>query len=611
MLQMKTWRPSASVVIWLVASFIAVASCSLFFYATQLDGEYVPLGNDSFYHARRILDTVRDPGAFYQFDAKIHAPEGSLLPWPWGYDYLMAQIVRGGLALGLSTDPMAILIWIPTAAVLIAMALLIVVARRLGLSTWPTALAALCLALAPTTQFLFGTGQIDHHYAEMIMVLAALAAGLRWCAEPNDRWAAVRLAAVLGIAPAIHNGLFILQVPILAVLFVRWLQGHAPARRSVLCFAVVLVAMTTAILVPSQAFREGRFEFYALSWFHGYIAVCTALVATFLGSFARSRRTLLALAIVAVISLLPILAQVRMASAFVAGTLKWLDAIAEMKSPVDAAFTPEGALIITQIYSYLIWLAPATFLLCVVQCWRERQSERLLFWVSAAAGLALLSTQIRMHYFGDYALYLPWLVVANDYVRVQPHRAKTVFLLTSLALVMLYVPVLRHQLVAPVVTANDGTFKDTRPIYAALGKACAEDPGIVLADNNAGHYIRYYSDCSVIVDNFLLTPQDFAKMDRVAQLFAGSAQQVLRAAPEVKYVLVRALDIHRAADPSKGYDYSFFYDGTPQLAIDLLLSPVTRVPPEYVLIDEIRFPGADNITYARLYKLQPSARVGK
>jgi hypothetical protein len=601
---MKTWRPSASVLIWLVTSFIAVASCSLSFYATQLDGEVVPLGNDSFYHARRILDTVRDPGAFYQFDAKIHAPEGSLLPWPWGYDYLMAQIVRGGLALGLSSDPMAILIWIPTAAVLLAMALLIFVARRVGLSTWPTALAALCLALTPTTQFLFGTGQIDHHYAEMIMVLAALAAGLSWCAAPNDRWAAVRLAAVLGLAPAIHNGLFILQVPILAVLFVRWLQGQAPARRPLLWFAVVLVAMTTAILVPSQAFREGRFEFYALSWFHGYIAVCTGLVATFLGSFARNRRTLLALAIVAVIAVLPILAQMRMAGAFVAGTLKWLDAVAEMRSPLDAAFTREGALIISHIYSFLIWLAPATLLLCLVQCWRERQSERLLFWVSAAAGLALLSTQIRMHYFGDYALYLPWLVMANDYVRAQPHRAKTVFLLTSLALVMLYVPVLRHQLVAPLVTANDSTFKDTRTIYGPLGKACAEDPGIVLADNNAGHYIRYYTECSVLVNNFLLTPLDFAKMDKAERLFGGSARQLLTAAPEVKYVLVRPLNITKNA--TAGYDYSFFYTQKPRLATDLLLSPPERVPPEYELIDEIRFAEADNIPYARLYKIRRS-----
>ncbi|HEY7642923.1 MAG TPA: hypothetical protein VH814_24535 [Steroidobacteraceae bacterium] len=607
---MKSWRPSASFVIWLIVSTIAVLSCSLLYYATQLNGESVPLGIDSFYHARRILDTVRDPSVFYQFDAKIHAPEGSLLPWPWGYDYLMARIVRVGLALGLSRDPMAILIWIPTAAVPIAIALLIVVARRLGLSTWPTALAALCLALAPTTQFLFGTGQIDHHYAEMIMVLAALAAGLSWCAAPNDRWAPVRLAAVLGIAPAIHNGLFILQVPILAVLFVRWLQGPVPARRSLLTFAVVLLAVTTAILLPSLAFREGRFEFYALSWFHGYIAACTALVAAFFGFFARSRRTLALLAFLGVLALLPILEQARLAGAFVAGTLKWLDAIAEMRSPVDAALTHDGALIVTQIYSLLIWLAPVTFLLCVVQSWRERQSERLLFWISAAAGLALLSTQIRMHYFGDYALYLPWLVLASDYVRTQPQRAKLVYLLTSLALVMFYISVLRHQLVAPIVTANDGTFKDTRSIYGTLGKVCAEDPGIVLADNNAGHYIRYYSDCSVIVDNFLLTPQDFAKMDRVAALFAGSAEQALRAAPEVKYVLVRALDIHRAEDPSKGYDYSFFFTGTPQLAIDLLLSPPERVPSQYVLIDEIRFPGADNITYARLYKIERSARSG-
>ena len=609
---MKSWRPSASVVIWLIASVIAVLSCSLFFYATQLNGESVPLGNDSFYHARRILDAVRDPTAFYQFDTKIHAPEGSLLTWPWGYDYLMAHVVRLGLALGLSSDPMAILIWVPTAAVPIAIALLIVVARRLGLSTWPTALAALCLALATTTQFLFGTGQIDHHYAEMIMVLAALAAGLSWCATPNDRWAAARLAAVLGIAPAIHNGLFILQVPILAVLFVRWLQRKTPERRALLGFAVVLGAATVLILVPSTAFRSGRFEFYTLSWFHGYVALCTALLVTFFAVFARGRRTLLTLGFLAVVALLPILDQARLAGTFVTGTIKWLAVIAEMKSPVDAAFTHDGALIITQVYSALIWLAPVTFLLCVVQCWRERQSERLLFWITATAGLALLSTQIRMHYFGDYALYLPWLVVANDYVRTRSQRAKTVFLLTSLALVMCYVTVLRYQLVAPVVTANDATFKDTRPIYAALGKACADDPGIVLADYNAGHYIRYYSDCSVIVDTFLLTPQHFAKMDRAAQLFAGSAQHMLQAAPEVKYVLVRALDIHRAVDPARKYAYTFFFDGTPQLATDLLLAPPNRVPAGSVLVDEIRFAGADNIPYARLYKIQPpGSHVGE
>ena len=29
---------------------------------------------------------------------KIHAPEGSLLAWPWGYDYVMAWIVQAAQA---------------------------------------------------------------------------------------------------------------------------------------------------------------------------------------------------------------------------------------------------------------------------------------------------------------------------------------------------------------------------------------------------------------------------------------------------------------------------------------------------------------------------------
>ncbi len=34
----------------------------------------------------------------------------------------------------------------------------------------------------------------------------------------------------------------------------------------------------------------------------------------------------------------------------------------------------------------------------------------------------------------------------------------------------------------------------------------------MLTDTNAGHYIRYFSDCSVIADNFLLTAQQFEKI---------------------------------------------------------------------------------------------------
>jgi hypothetical protein len=611
---MRLRAPSSTVIIWLAASVLAALSCSLYFYATYFHGEYVPLGNDGFYHARRILDTVADPSAFYQFDPRIHAPEGSLLVWPWGYDYLMAQLVRLGLAIGLSHDPMAILVRIPVAAVFVSMGLLVVAMRQLSMPAWAMTLAALCLALAPTTQFLHGAGQIDHHYAEFMFILAALAAGLAWLRIPeNPRYAALT-AATLGAAPCIHNGLFILQLPLLATLFVHWLQGQAPPRKAMLTFAAVLAATTCIVLLPSTAFRTGRFEFYTLSWFHLYIATCTALICVLIGLLPHTRRNVALFVVTGALLALPILAQIKMAQAFVAGTFKWLETIAEMKSPVREALTGAGWTV-ARIYSFLFWIAPLTWLLCLYRCWRDRRSQRLLFWITAALGLSLLAMQVRLHYFGDFALYLPWLLLAGDLTARRPELTKKTCLAASLALLVSYSPALR-QLVAPVSPANDTTFEDTRSLYSALQKACAEDPGIVLADNNAGHYIRYYTDCSVMVNNFLLTPLHFRKMDEVEHLFALSAEELIKAAPEVKYVLVRPLDIRRADDPKDGYRYWFFFPGTPRLATDLLLAARESVPKDYELLHEIRFREADNIPYARLYKIHRSqlpaqTRVGE
>ncbi len=140
--------------LWLIAGCIAALSCSLIRPATHIGDNYFPMGHDSFYHAARILEAVRDPAAFYEFDPKIHAPEGSLLVWPWGYDYFIAKLIRAGMALGVSSDPLTLMSWIPVGAVFIGIALLMLVARRLSLSDWTVALAALCMALNQTTQLL-------------------------------------------------------------------------------------------------------------------------------------------------------------------------------------------------------------------------------------------------------------------------------------------------------------------------------------------------------------------------------------------------------------------------------------------------------------------------
>ena len=68
----------------------------------RLGDEYLPVRQRLLLSRAPHSRHGRGPGAFYEFDPKIHAPEGSLLTWPWGYDYAMAWLVRPALVLGIA-----------------------------------------------------------------------------------------------------------------------------------------------------------------------------------------------------------------------------------------------------------------------------------------------------------------------------------------------------------------------------------------------------------------------------------------------------------------------------------------------------------------------------
>lgn len=602
-------RPASAqwiwIVIWLTASVIAALSCSLIFRAAHDGAGYVPVGNDSFYHARRILDAVRDPGGFYEFDQRIHAPEGSLLTWPWGYDYAMAMMVRVGLAAGVATDPMAILTWIPTAAVFVSIGLLVLIARRMQLPPGLTMLAALCMALVPNTQLLHGAGQIDHHFAEQIAALASLAAGLYWLQQPASTRRAILLGVVLGLASAIHNGLFILQVPILCTAFVLWLQQQKIPSRAALAFAAALLISTVLILLPSVPFRSGRFEFYTLSWFHLYIAGCSAAAMLLMSHLDARRRGVAIVVLVGAALAVPLLEEAVTARTFLGGMNKYFDDVEEMRSPASVALKL-GFMSMARVYSLLIYLAPLTFALCVVQCWRERASARLLFWISCVFGLALLATQQRLHYFGGFALYLPWLILAADLARRHAAAQRKIYLGAVVAALVCYSPVLRYQLLDPMPLANDAYFEGVRPLYATLAQECAKDPGIVLADGNAGHPIRFYTDCPVLVNNFILTPQHFEKLAEADRLFSLSAEELARQ-PQLKYLLIRAMAMRELPDGQ--VQYKLFFSNTSRLANQLLFSPESELPPNYTLLRQMNF--SEKAPYARLFRIEHSPAEAK
>jgi hypothetical protein len=577
---------------WLALGAIAAGACALQWPAAHLGSEPLPVGNDSFYHARRILDTVADPAAFYQFDPRIHAPEGSLLTWPWGYDYVMAWLVNAVLAVGADGPPIRVLIWIPVAAVFASVGLMLLIARRLCLSPGLAALAGLAVALSPLTQALHGVGQIDHHYAEYIFVLATIGLGLRWFQQPHDVRVAIALGIVLGAAAAVHNGLFILQLPVLAMMATLWAQKMSLPLRAVSWFSAALLVTTLLVLLPSLPFQQGRFEFYTLSWFHLYVAAGTAAATVAFAALANTRRNLVLAGAIGTALLVPLVGQLAAARTFVAGTLEGLDVIAEMRSLPRMAATAPGRNDLTLLYSLLVWLAPFAAGFSAWRAWRERRSPRLFFWICCIAGLALLVAQLRLHYFGSFALYLPWLVLAQESIARWPARSTLITLGATCALVIAYWIPTRYQLTEIVAPSGDAGFRALRPVLASLRDACAREPGIVLADVDAGHYIRYYTDCSVIADNFLLTPQHVMKLEQVRYLTSQSAQVLLQIAPAIRYVLLRPVMMNVG-------------DGVAPLTAELLQSEAAPAA-GYVLLQQvnIRKDGQQrSVPYVRLYFL--------
>jgi hypothetical protein len=593
---------------WLPLSLIAVGICSLRWDTAHFAGEYFPFGNDAFYHARRILDTVADPSAFYQFDAKIHAPEGSLLTWPWGYDYAMAMVVRTLEALGVSASPIAILIWLPVAFVLLPIGLIMLIARRLGLSHPLVVMAGLATALLPLTQNLYAVGQIDHHFAEHIFVLATIACGLRWFSRPHDTPAAITLGVVLAAATTIQNGLFILQLPILATMLGLWAQGTRMPMRTTLSFAAALVLTQLAVLLPSLPFQLGLFEFYTLSWYHLYVATGTALAALALSHLATSKRNFAVLVCMALL-LLPLARQFLIARAFLGGTIARLDTIVEARSLIEMLLSPRGRQELTLTYSALVWLVPLTVLYCAWQGWQERATPRLFFWIWCVFGLALLTAQLRLQYFGSFALFMPWLVLAQQCMTRWPGNYKVVTLSMALLLALMYWMPGRYQLSGKMALAGDPNLAALRPILDNLKEACAREPGIVLADNDSGHYVRYYTQCSVIANNFLLTPQHEQKIRQIDYLFSVPAAAFPGVAPFVRYILVRPVTIMRSKDEMR---YMSFSQRDGGLIADLLLKPLDKLPASYVVIGQANIHSIDAGTessapFIRLFKVNPVA----
>lgn len=596
-------RPGWTLLCVVAGSLVALYATLKWMAVVHVGDVYLPVSHDSFYHARRILDAVADPSAYYQFDASIHVPEGSWLTWPWAYDWLLAQLTRLGQWLSGALDPMAVLVVIPPLASIINVALVAGIGRRIGLAPLLQLLAVLCYALLPLTQGLHGVGILDHHYVEQTFVLLTLYLGLAWFASGLRPRYGVLLGVALGAATAFHNSLFILQLPVLLTATVLWLRGSAQLAGSrVALFSLSLLLSTIVFLLPSEPFRQGYSAYYLHSWFHLYVAACTALVMAYFARWRFSPRTLVILLLLGLLMLAGMGQQLGSGMSYVSSDIAEWKNIAETETVVSYLHQ-HGMASLASVYTWLVVLLPVIVLWYVVRLFRSRDAGELFFAVMVVFGSGLLLAQWRMHYFGSFALFLPVLLLAQYLSMARPRGRWVTYAAVLLVVAVAYLPAYERLMSSPLITRSY-EYGLTRSIFVEMHKACAAEPGVILAGHNDGHYISFHSDCPVIANNFIISPLHSQKVRQSERLLAGTAASLVANEPWIRYVYVNRMDNVLVNEPD-----AVVRAANAGLREELLLNP-GAFPAGFTLLAEVQIavrPDSPPLPLARLFRIDREA----
>lgn len=592
------------VLIWLLTTALAIAFATLGLDSVRIDGRYLPFGNDSFYHAARILDALGERG-FYQFDVTTHVPEGSWVSWSWGYDQLLAWLTQLAMFLTPGLDAMKFLVYIPVAWLAVNTALVLAISRRLGLPLVFQALAAFGFALLPLTQKLHGVGRIDHHFMELSLVLLVTWLTLRWVLRPSAAHAVVTGLA-LAAAPFFHHALFILQAPVLAVIAILWLRGLAPPPRQLRLVAISLLGGSLLVLGGSEPFWDGQFSMATLSWFHAYIVVLSAVLLLFVAWRPFAPRQALFLSGLVLLALLPLIAQLLLAGRFLSGALFTSTAILEVTSPLQMIVGNWGLANTLGLYSGLLLLAPFVLLACGWSVLRTRDPLEIAFSTFAVFGIALLLTQYRLNYFGLLFLLVGPLFWLQRLQERQGWPLSYAGLGAVVLMALSFKPALGGALLERYPLAGDHLYETVQPLMAPLAAACEEQPATVIAANQFGHYITYHSDCNVIANNFLLTPLQFAKVDEVNRLFHSTPSELRSRLSRPTYLLAYLGNVFAMRDGQVVLqDLNTVRERNPALLAELFF--INSPPPGYTLIDEVRMnvDVTPRPVLARLYRIDP------
>lgn len=587
-MQTSSHRQIVPVFVWAAGAAIAIGSAWLWADIVFVDGGAIPVGADAFYHARRILDTVADPAAFYEFDSRIHAPEGSWLTWPWGFDRLIALLTNTGMAISGNEDSARVLMVIPVAWLLVNVALMVALCSQLKLSLPVKLLVIVGYALLPFTQAMHSVGRVDHHFAEHTFYLLSVLLTMKWLAAPAFLRYPLALGLTLGLGPAIHNGLFILQIPLVLCLILLWIRTSNLKLANVSWFSGSLLLGTAIAVLPSAAFWNAEFSFYLLSWLHVFVACSTTLVVALIARLRFSPRSLLALAAISCLLTIPLANEIVHGAHFITGNIEQYSSIIETQS-VLTQLEQKGFTGVVELYTMLILILPlglawligdAATALKRHPATPNEAGNRIAFAAYACFGGILMLTQMRFQYLGTVAMLLTPALAIDGWTRSHTGTKSLKWPLILAAFGVAYAPSTLY-LFDQRPIGMDIVYHHTRTIFTDMARQCREDPGIVLADWSSGHHIRFHTECSVISNNMIMTPQHEEKVRLTERLLRGSATELRHEAPWIKYAYLVRTD-----SPAAGLSSSAVRELNAGLRYELLVSG-RPVPEGYELISEV------------------------
>lgn len=264
-----------------------------------VDGGVVFFGVDPFGHMRRITLAVHHFPHVPTFDYFLNYPTGADIPWPVGFDFLLA--LAGWLAGGLA-PPLQ-----PTLEKLCALAIPLLGALNVVLVYWvarrffgrPAALlAAVLLSVCNAHVSISQVGRVDHHVVEPIfvpLIFLFLIGGL----ESEDGRARLRCAVLAGVAAGVSflfwaGSTVFAALPALFVLACFALRGRPLPGPSAARPAAILYAVASGIVLAAGAtspfFRRFEFTPLALSWFHLLVLLLGAALCSLLACLGEAGR---------------------------------------------------------------------------------------------------------------------------------------------------------------------------------------------------------------------------------------------------------------------------------------------------------------------------------